>query len=86
MTTTINLKRLAAEAEAILRGERLLSPEALVQRWGIKMRTLKKYWAQGHPGGFLLRVVWMGNRPRFRLLDVLEFEEKCAQRYQSRRQ
>lgn len=82
---SVNPKHLTGVADSILKGERLLPPEALSQRWGIKVRTLKKYWSEGHSGGFRLPVVWMGNKPRFRLVDVAEFEERCARHDHSRK-
>jgi hypothetical protein len=68
------------ESKSVLDGERLLPPEALMERWGINYKELKKYSRGEHPGGITLRTVWIGPRTaRYRLVDVLEFEYECAQ-------
>lgn len=83
MTTTT--KQAAREAEAIMRGERLLPAAAVRARWNITHRQLLKRVNQGHPCGQRLVAVWVNPRePQFRLADVVAFEEACARYDRSR--
>lgn len=85
MTNTLHPKRLAQEAESILKGERLLPPEALCARWGTSRRQLLKRIRQGHPCGQRLAAVWVNpKKPMFRLADVVTFEEACTRYDRSR--
>ena len=82
--TTIAQKKIS-EADAILKGERLLPPEALRERWSIEHRLLLKHIRLGHPCGQRLAAVWINpKRPMFRLADVLAFEEACTRYDRSR--
>lgn len=85
MTTTTSTKQAAREAEAIMRGERLLPAKALEERWGINRRQLLKRINQGHPCGQRLAAVWINpKKPCFRLADVVAYEEACARYDRSR--
>ena len=83
--TTIAQKK-TNEADAILKGERLLPAEALEERWHINRRQLLKRVREGHPCGQRLAAVWINSKkPVFRLADVVAFEEACARYDRSRR-
>lgn len=70
MTTTTSTKQQAREAEAILRGERLLPIEAVAARYGKHPKTVVRWIKRGHlragrdPGGNYL----------VKLADLVEFE------------
>lgn len=71
MTTALHPKRLAQEAEAILKGERLLPVKAIAVRYGKHPKTVLRWIEGGHlpvikdPGGnYLVKVA-----------DLVAFEE-----------
>ena len=69
MTTTTTPKRLAAEAEAILKGERLLPLKAIAVRFGVSTRTVERWVKAGQ-----LIPIRLPGALRFRVADVVEFE------------
>ena len=63
------------EGSAILNGEKLVAPEMVVDRLGITMEELRKFYRGRHPSGILLPAHEFGPKTiRFRLKDVLWLE------------
>ena len=63
------------EGTAILNGEKLVAPEMVIDRLGISMEELRKFYRERHPSGLLLPAHEFGpKRIRFRLKDVLWLE------------
>lgn len=64
-----------AEADAVTRGDRLVAPEMLLERWGIAKKELRRLCAGTHPSGVRLpAIVFSLKTIRFRLADVLAAE------------
>ena len=63
------------EGSAILNGEKLVAPEMVIDRLGISMEELRKFYRGRHPSGLLLPAHEFGPKTiRFRLKDVLWLE------------
>jgi hypothetical protein len=71
-----DLKEYAScEADSILKGERLVAPEMLMERWQISRKEVMKLANGHHPSGVFLPSVRFGSKTvRFRLTDVVEVE------------
>ena len=65
------------EVGAVLRGDRLLAPEQIMERWGISRRELYKFHRGEHGSGVLLPALKLGKKTiRYRLRDVLRVEHE----------
>lgn len=75
MTTITSTKQQAREAEAILRGERLLPLKAVAMRFGVSTRTVERWIKAG-----LLDPIDLPGQLRFRVADILAFETSRRRR------
>ncbi len=69
MTTTTSTKQQAREAEAILRGERLLPLKSVAMRFDVSTRTVERWIKAG-----LLSPIDLPGQLRFRVADIVAFE------------
>ena len=79
MPSVMNLENYSAqEAEALLKGEKLLSPEQVMERLGISWEQLKDLHIGRNRRDLKLPYIKLGHKTvRYRLKDVLELEWKC---------
>jgi len=65
------------EAEGILHGERLLPPEAVMERWGITRRQLLEIARGENPNIYLPAYRISRKIIRFKVSDIIEAERKA---------
>ncbi|MEC7291021.1 MAG: helix-turn-helix domain-containing protein, partial [Pseudomonadota bacterium] len=57
-------------------GDIIMTLQELAERWGITYDTVRKWQSRGGEGEFPQHITLVGNRERFRLEDVLDWEER----------